>query len=74
MDKKEKFLAIKTYDEFNRRRDEFKGLSLKDVEVRKHLSDIFPKISDTKEELYSYLPDGRRILGGKGGTKPPEKK
>lgn len=28
----------------------------------------------SEEEVYSYLPDGRRVLGGKGNTKPPKKK
>lgn len=75
MNKKEDFLAIKSYKEFDRRREEFKGLTLKDPEVRRHFSDIFPRLkSYTEEELYSYLPDGRRVLGGKGNTKKPDTK
>lgn len=72
MNKKEMFLAIKTYEEFDKRREEFRGLTLKDPEIRRHLSDIFPKVSNTKEELYSYLPDGRMVLGGQGNTKKPD--
>lgn len=56
MTQKEKFLKIETYEEFDRRREEFKGLGLADLEVRKHLSKIFGKASDTKEELYRTRP------------------
>ena len=34
MTDKEKFLSIKTYEEFNRRRGEFKELSMADEEIR----------------------------------------
>lgn len=72
MTAKERLLQMKTYEEYESHRSELKGLK-PDKEVIAHLSKLFGKASDTKEELYSYLPDGRRILGGKGGTKPPEK-
>lgn len=61
MTKKEKFLAVKTYEEFDRRRKEFEGLTAKDPDVLRHLSDIFPKLSNTKEELCKNPP-------GEGGS------
>ena len=65
MNKKEKFLKIASYEVFDKRREEFKGLTMKDPDVRKHMSDILGKGSNIKEELYSYLPDGTKIFGGK---------
>ena len=52
MTQKEKFLGISRYEEFDKRRDEFRGLSIKDQEIRAHAAAIFPKVSDSKEELY----------------------
>lgn len=64
MTDKEKFLAINTYEEFDKRRAEFKELKMSDKEVREHISKIFPKIENyTEEELYTILPDGRRAIG-----------
>lgn len=72
---KEKFLLIECYEEFDRRRNEFKELSMADPEIREHVRKIFPKLKNyTEEELYSYLPDGKRVLGGKGNTKKPDNK
>jgi hypothetical protein len=45
---KEKFLEIKSYEEFDRRRSEFKGLKV-DVDIKRHLAKIFPK---------AYAPEG----------------
>ncbi len=42
----EELLKIQTYEEFDRRREEFRELPLKDPRVRKHLTKIFPKIYD----------------------------
>ena len=57
MTDKEKFLSIKTYEEFNRRRGEFKELSMADEEIRAHAGIIFPKIKNyTTEELYRTPP------------------
>lgn len=51
MTQKEKFLAIQSYEEFDKRRDEFKGLSVKDKEIREHLK-VFGKLKNyTEEEL-----------------------
>lgn len=68
MTEKEKFLQVKSYAEFDKRREEFKGLKF-DKDVIDHMTKIFPKPYGGHEELYSYLPDGRRVLGGKGNTK-----
>ena len=39
MSKKEQLLSIDTYEEFNRRREEFRGLEL-DEDIKKHLENI----------------------------------
>lgn len=49
--KKEEFLKIKTYEEFDRRREEFRGLAV-DKDVREHLGEIFPK---------AYAPEGIHV-------------
>lgn len=36
------FFKIQTYEEFDRRRAEFKGLSIKEPGVWKHMCKIFP--------------------------------
>lgn len=63
MTKKEKLLEMKTYEEYEKRRKELDGLQ-PDKEVIAHLSKLFGKMSDAKEELYSYLPNGEKRLGG----------
>lgn len=47
---KEKFLSIKTYKEFDTRRNEFKNLDVSDIEVRKHFDLIFPKLDNSDFE------------------------
>lgn len=47
---KEKIMAIKSYEEFDKRREEFKDLK-PDKEILAHLSEIFPKAYAGKEEL-----------------------
>lgn len=68
MTAKELFLSMESYEEFDRRRSELKGLKM-DKETLEHAKKIFPTVSGTKEELYSFLPDGRMVLGGKGDAK-----
>ena len=68
MTAKELFLSMESYEEFDRRRSELKGLKM-DKETLEHAKKIFPTVSGTKEELYSSLQDGRMVLGGKGNTK-----
>ena len=62
---KEKFLAIQTYEEFDKRRAEFKELMMSDKEVREHVGKIFPRVSNTREELYKTPPNSgrKRIIG-----------
>lgn len=62
MTQKEKFLSIKSFGEFDKRRNEFKGLSMGDQEIRRHAAVIFPKASDVKEELYKNPPDSGKQL------------
>lgn len=47
MSLKEKFLRVSTYQEFDKRRAEFKGLDLQDAEILKHLKELFPKVDNT---------------------------
>lgn len=65
MTPKERLLQMETYEEYEKNRKELAGLK-PDKEVIAHLSKLFGKMSDTKEEFYSYLSDGRRVLGGNG--------
>lgn len=73
MTAKELFLSMESYEEFDRRRKELDGLKV-DKDILEHMKKIFPRVSNTKEELYSYRPDGRLVIGGEGGTKKPEGK
>ena len=68
MTQKEKFLEVKSYAEFDERREEFEGLKF-DKDITRHMPKIFPKPYGGREELYSYLPDGRMAIGGKGNAK-----
>lgn len=43
MSAREEFLAIKSYDEYNKRRDEFNGLDWTDTELSRHWCEIMPK-------------------------------
>ncbi len=57
MTDKEKFLSIQTYEEFDRRRGEFRELSMADKEIREHAGTLFPRIKNyTTEELYRTSP------------------
>jgi hypothetical protein len=40
MSLKEEFMEITTYEEWDRRRDEFRGLDVGDMEIRKHLNEL----------------------------------
>lgn len=73
MTPKERLLQMKTYEEYERKRGELKGLK-PDKEVIEHLSKLFGRSPNPQEELYSYLPDGRKVLGGQGNTKKPDDK
>lgn len=60
MTEKEKFLNLKSYEEFDKRRGEFKTLKF-DKDIVEHMAKIFPKPSGVKEELY-------KIPRSQGGT------
>lgn len=64
MSQKEELLNITTYEEFDRRREEFRGLKM-DEDVKDHLSKIFPKCNGVKEELYKTRPQPgeKKIIG-----------
>ena len=46
---KQKFIEIESYEEFDRRREEFIGLKF-DEDIRKHLGKIFPKAYAPKDK------------------------
>lgn len=64
MSLKEELLKITTYEEFDRRREEFCGLKM-DEDVKSHLFEIFPKCYAGKEELYKTQPQPgkKKIIG-----------
>lgn len=48
MSKKEDLLAIKTYEEYDRRRDEFRGeLDFTDPEILTHMNKLYPKLDNS---------------------------
>jgi len=61
---KEEVMNIKTYEEFDSRREEYKSnpefreLERNDPEVRRHLIDLIPDVPLYEGELYRY-PDRR---------------
>ena len=42
MSLKEEFMKITTYEEWDKRRRDIKGLDASDTEVRKHLNELYP--------------------------------
>lgn len=42
----ERFLKVKTYDEYDKRRQEFEGLKITDPGVREHLKKLNPPKAD----------------------------
>ncbi len=55
MTDKEKFLELKSYEEFDKRREEFRMLKF-DKDIVEHMSKIFPKSPNPPEELYRTRP------------------
>ena len=49
MNLKDEFLKIESYEEFDRRREEFRELKF-DEDIRKHLGKIFPKAYAPKDK------------------------
>ena len=73
---REELLKVTTYEEFNRRREEFRQLSKitkKDRELIQHISNLFPKVDDYEGELYTLFPDGSKMIGGCGQRAVKEK-
>ena len=50
MSLKQKFLKIKTYQEFDKRRNEFKNLNLQDTEISNHLKELSPSVDNSDFE------------------------
>lgn len=50
MTTKEKFLKIKTCDEYDARREEFEDLDVTDKEVLAHFDEIFPTLDNSDFE------------------------
>ena len=50
MNLKEKFLQVSTYQEFDKRRNEFKNLNLQDTEISNHLKELFPNVDNSDFE------------------------
>ncbi len=44
MSNKEEFLKVKTYEEYDRRRAEFRNLDVRDPEILNHFNELFPKL------------------------------
>ena len=63
MTEKEKLLQLKSYEEFDQRREEFKEL-MPDEEIIEHLTKITPKSPNPDEELFK-TPSGneKRTMG-----------
>lgn len=55
MTKREEFFNIKTYEEFDRRREEFRGMPM-DQEILRHASKLFGRSPNLHEELYRTPP------------------
>lgn len=51
MTQKEAFLEIQSFEEYQKRRKEFEGLDM-DSEVREHIEALFPRTSNTTEEVF----------------------
>ncbi len=62
MTEKEKFLNLKSYEEFDEKRDEFQTLKM-DKDIVAHMAKIFPRPSNTKEELYKIPRDQGGTIG-----------
>lgn len=67
MTTKEKFLAIQTYDEYDRRRNEFKGLDGADKDILRHLADIAPKTAAPFGKDGEIIYYHEKKSGGKDG-------
>lgn len=50
MSSKAEFMKITTYQEYDKRRDEFRNLDLHDSEVLNHLKELYPKVDNSDFE------------------------
>lgn len=70
MSKREEFLSIKNYEEYDARREEFKDLDWTDRDLRKHWSSLMPKANEEyrdgiiKEAFHKQLPSGTQNENG----------
>lgn len=57
MSKKDEFLKISTYEEYDKRRYEFKNLDIRDEEILQHWDSLYPKLdnSDWKNGIMTEL-------------------
>ena len=55
MTKKEELLSIKTYEEFDRRRNEFRHLE-PDEDIKKHIWGLFPKAKKKPDPMAEAFP------------------
>jgi hypothetical protein len=67
MSVKEEFLKIKTYEEYDKRRDEFRGMDIMDKEIIQHLNDLYPTLDNSDfengiiKEVYKYPGTPRKF-------------
>ncbi len=47
MSKKDEFLKIRTYEEYDKRRYEFKNLDIRDEEILQHWNSLYPKLDNS---------------------------
>ena len=52
---KEEFLKIQSYEEFDRKRDLFKGLKM-DKDIRDHIKKVFPPIELFEGDVFYKVP------------------
>lgn len=66
MSLKDDFLRIKTYEEYDKKRDLFRKLDYRDEEIRQHWGSLYPKLKKSGREngiiveVYKEPPKERR--------------
>ena len=50
LESKKEFLRISTYKEYDKRRNEFRGLDLQDEEIINHLEELYPQLDNSDYE------------------------
>lgn len=67
MSLKTEFMKITTYQEYDKRREEFRYLDVQDSEVRNHLQELFPTLDNSGFEngiITELSPKPRQLDGG----------